>query len=75
MCQKYFIDIISLSAEFGKQEHSDSPLPCFDYSTFNCMVIKDTWKKEHHNTIMMLKTYFINIIEYSINIQIFQVIT
>lgn len=39
------------------------------------MVIQDTWKKEHHNTIMMLKTYFINIIEYSINIQIFQVIT
>lgn len=74
MCQKYFIDITHLSAEFVKQEHSDSPLPCFDYSTFNCMGIKDTWNKKH-NAIMMLKTYFIDIIEYSINIQIFQVIT
>lgn len=38
------------------------------------MGIKHTWKK-NHNTIMILKTYFINVIEYSINIQIFQVIT
>ena len=34
-----------------------------------------TLEKKNHKTIMMLKTYFINVIEYSINIQIFQVIT